>query len=399
MRPAYDGRVSLPLTRRPGDLSQGYMASLTPGRFLCVATILLFASAAPAQPPATPARAPANLVSPEVGADRSVTFRMFAPSAGKVSVTGQWDNVAHEMTKDARGVWSVTLGPIEPGFWIYNFTMDGIDLVDPINPQVKLRMRTSASLVSVPATPPAWWDVRTDVPHGAVDINWHNSKATGDTRSYYVYTPHDYDANGTTRYPVLYLLHGNNGLPGDWTAAGRANFMADNLIAAKKMLPMIIVMPWGHAVPFGGPQGQNNETFDRYLTQEVIPAVDKKYRTAAGAPNRAIMGLSMGGGQAIRTGLGHLELFASVGGFSAAPVGDFDTRFQALLADAAGTNAKLKLLWIGCGRQDSLFAASERMDATLTAKQVRHTFFAMEGLHNYVVWRRCFEETAPLLFR
>ena len=228
---------------------------------------------------------------------------------------------------------------------------------------------------------------------------WHNSKATGDARYYYVYTPPGYDPAGSTRYPVFYLLHGNNGTPSDWTAAGRANFMADNLIAAKRMLPMIIVMPWGHAVPFGGPQGQNNETFDRYLTLEVIPAVEARFRVAADREHRAIMGLSMGGGQAIRIGLGHLDLFASVGGYSAAPIGDFDTRFKPLLDDSPGTNAKLKLLWIGCGRQDSLFAGSERMDATLTAKQIRHTFFAMEGVHNYVVWRRCFEETAPLLFR
>ena len=111
------------------------------------------------------------------------------------------------------------------------------------------------------------------------------------------------------------------------------------------------------------------------------------------------MGLSMGGGHAIRTGLGHLDLFASVGGFSAATIADFDTRFKDLLADATGTNAKLKLLWIGCGKQDSLFASSERMAASLAAAKIRHTFFEMEGHHNYVVWRRCFEETATVLFR
>ena len=165
------------------------------------------------------------------------------------------------------------------------------------------------------------------------------------------------------------------------------------------MLPMIIVMPSGHAVPFGGPQAQNGATFDRYLTEEVIPAVDKKFRVAPGAANRAIMGLSMGGGHALRTGLGHLDLFSSVGGFSSATIPDFSTRFKDLLADAAATNAKLKLLWIGCGRQDPAFASCERLDATLTTAKIRHTFFAMEGVHNYVVWRRCFEETAPLLFR
>lgn len=379
------------------------MNSRTLGRCLGVAIILSFTAVALAQPAPPPApaaaRAPANLVSPEVGADRRITFRMFAPAAGKVGVLGQWDNAPHAMTRDAQGVWSVTVGPVDPGYWIYNFTMDGIDLVDPINPLVKLRMRTSASLVNVPGEPPSLWDARTDVPHGSLEIVWHNSKVTSDARHYYVYTPPGYDPAAAMRYPVLYLVHGSNGLPSDWSAAGRANFMADNLIAAKRMLPMIIVMPAGHAVPFGGPQAQNGPTFDRYLTEEVIPAVDKKYRVAPGAANRAIMGLSMGGGHALRTGLTHLDLFASVGGFSAAPIPDFETRFKALLAEATATNAKLKLLWIGCGKQDSLFASSERLDATLTAAKIRHTFFAMDGLHNYVFWRRCFEETAPLLFR
>jgi enterochelin esterase-like enzyme len=377
------------------------MTLLNPRRVACVCALLLSAFSALAQPAALsapPVRAPNNLVSPEVAADRRLTFRLFAPSAGKISVLGQWDNVAHPMTKDDRGVWSVIVGPVEPGYWIYNFTMDGVDLVDPINPIVKLRMRTSASMVNVPGTPPTTWDVRTDVPHGSIETVWHNSKVTGDARYFCVYTPPGYDPAGTTRYPVFYLLHGNNGTPTDWTLAGRANFMADNLIAAKKIVPMIIVMPWGHAVPFGGPS-DNNTTFDRYLTEEIVPAVDAKFRTLANRENRAVMGLSMGGSQAIRAGLGHLDLFASVGGYSAPTVGDFDARFKPLLDDPAGTNAKLKLLWIGCGRQDSFFASSERMATRLTTAKIRHTFFPMEGLHNYVVWRRCFEETTPLLFR
>lgn len=372
----------------------------------CLLATALFASGLFAQP-APPAAAPAapaasaatTVVSPEVAADRRVTFRMFAPNATKVSVNGQWDYVSHEMTKNDKGVWSVTLGPIDPSYWIYYFTVDGVDIADPVNPQVKLRMRTSASLVSVPADKPALWDPRPGVPHGSLEIVWHDSKVTGDTRNYYVYTPPGYDPTAATRYPVLYLIHGSNGTSADWSAVGRANFMADNLIADKRMVPMIIVMPLGHAVPFGGPQGENGPKFDRYLTEEVIPAVDKKFRVAPGAANRAIMGLSMGGGHAIRTGLGHLELFASIGGFSAATVADFSTRFKDLLADPAGTNAKLKFLWLGCGKQDSLFAANEKLDATLTTANIRHTFLAVDGKHDYLFWRRCFEETATQLFR
>lgn len=359
------------------------------------------AAATPATPAAAPAapRAPANLVSPEVAADRKVTFRLFAPEGKKVTVSGAWNNnTPHEMTKDAQGVWSVTVGPIEPGPWIYSFKLDGIDIADPINPIVKLRMRTSASFVTVPGDGSLAWEAR-DVPHGAVEINWHNSKVTNDTRPFHVYTPPGYDPTGTTRYPVLYLFHGNNGTPADWTTAGRANFIADNFIAAKKMVPMIIVMPWGHAIPFGGPQAQNNATFERYMLEEVIPAVESKYRVKTERENRAIMGLSMGGGHAIRIGLGNLDRFAWVAGYSAAPVPDFDTAFKALLDDPAGTNAKLKLLWLSCGRQDSLFANNERIDATLTQHKINHTWIARDGFHTFDYWIRCFEETAPLLFR
>jgi enterochelin esterase family protein len=392
------------------------MSTLTPASFRAFGVMLALAATALAQPAATPAAAQpaaqagraggggrgggaAAVVSPEVGADRRVTFRMYAPNAAKVSVTGQWDNATHDMTKNEQGVWSITLGPIEPSYWIYNFIVDGVAMADPVNPLVKLRMRTSASLVSVPAAQTAPWDPRMDVEHGSMEIVWHNSKVTNDARYYYVYTPPGYDPNGAKRYPVLYLLHGNNGRPEDWTMAGRANFMADNLIAEKKMQPMIIVMPWGHAVPFGGPQGENDSKFDEYLTKEVMPAVDKKFRVAEGRTNRAIMGLSMGGRHALKTGLSHLDLFAYVAGYSAANIPDFDTLFKGLLADPAGTNAKLKMLWVGCGRQDSLFAANERLAGTLATAKINHIYYATEGFHDYFFWRRCFIETTAKLFQ
>ncbi len=359
---------------------------------------LLLLLTLPTLPAATTA---ADVVSPEIAADRRVTFRLFAPKATEVSVTGQWDdNAPHPMAKDADGVWSVTVGPIEPDYWIYNFVVDGISIADPVNPQVKLRMRTSASLLDLPATPPAPWDIRADVPHGAVDIIWHNSKVTGDTRAYYVYTPPGYDASAAARYPVLYLIHGANGTAADWTAVGRANFMADNLLADGRMIPMIIVMPAGHTLPITGKaQPENGPRFERYLLEEVIPAVEKKYRVLADRDHRAIMGLSMGGAHALGCGLGHPEAFAWVGAFSSGPVADFATRFQPLFADAKATNARYRLLWIGCGRQDPAFARSAEYEAILTKSGITHTFFAMDGVHNYVVWRRCFLETAPLLFR
>jgi len=284
--------------------------------------VLLASAAAFAQAPLVD-----TLVSPEVHSDRRVTFRVRAPKASEVSLFGDWmlPETKQAMTRDEHGVWSATVGPLEPGLAIYTFTLDGVTTPDPVNPRIKLRARTSASLVDVPGHPPELWEAR-DVPHGAVEVNWAKSKVTGDTRAYFVYTPPGYAPGRSTRYPVLYLLHGNNDTAAGWTDVGKANFILDNLIAEKKALPMIIVMPWGHAVPYGGSQSNNTATFERYLLEEVMPQVERKYRIARGRETRAIVGLSMGGGHALQIGLSHLELFSAVAAFSSAVPRDFEGR-------------------------------------------------------------------------
>lgn len=340
-----------------------------------------------------------TLVSPEVQADRRVTFRIRAPKASEVSLFGDWmiPGTQQTMARDEQGVWSATIGPLEPGLAIYAFTVDGVMTPDPINPRIKLRARTSASLVDVPGHPPELWEAR-DVPHGTMEVNWEKSEVTGDTRAYHVYTPPGY-AGRSTRFPVLYLLHGNNDTASGWTDVGKANFILDNLIAEKQAVPMIIVMPWGHAVPYGGSQSNNTATFGRYLIEEVIPQVERKYRVARGRKNRAIVGLSMGGGHALQIGLSHLDLFSAVAAFSSTVPGNFESRFKPLLDDPAGTNKKLKQLWIGCGRQDPAFERNHKLSELLTAHKVRNAFHATEGLHNFAVWRRYLVEIAPLLFR
>jgi enterochelin esterase-like enzyme len=254
----------------------------------------------------------------------------------------------------------------------------------------------------VNADTPAFWEPR-DVPHGAVEINWQKSSAIkGETRAIWIYTPPEYHKN-TRRYPVLYLFHGSNDTAAGWTTAGYANFVLDNLLAEKKMTPMIVVMPFGHATPFGvspAPGGVTNDAlFEDYVIKDVIPTVEARYRVAPGRQNRAVAGLSMGGGQALRIGLGHLELFSAVASFSGAIPGDFETRFASLLKDPQGANAKLKTLWIGCGRQASLFARSETLSGLLTKSQIKHVFYPTDGVHNFTVWRKYLAEYAPLLFR
>jgi enterochelin esterase-like enzyme len=361
--------------------------------------LLLMASCAWSQPPA-----PDTLVSPDVHSDHRVTFRIRAPKASEVTFFGDWMPVGSQekMIKDSEGVWSVTLGPLPPSIYLYTFTVDGITIADPVNPRIKLRSRTSASMVEVRADSPALWQER-DVPHGAVEINWQKSKILpGDARWMWFYTPPGYEKERDRQYPVLYLLHGSNDTAAGWTLAGNANFILDNLLADKRVVPMIVVMPYGHAVPFGSPrvvQAKNTSLFEQYLLEDVMPLVESRYRVAPGRQNRAIAGLSMGGGQSIAIGFGHMDLFSAMGAFSAAVPADFEKHFAGALEDGKGTSAKLKVLWIGCGKQDSLFPRSQKLSETLNAHHIRNTFRASEGAHTYTVWRMYLGEFAPLLFR
>jgi len=372
-------------------------------RYLFSLAICLAASVAYGQAPRREPSPGDRLKSPEVSADHHVTFRILAPKASEVTLTGDWLGSAAppKLTKDEHGVWSVTLGPFEPSIYIYSFNVDGMSIPDPVNPRIKLRARTSASMVEVKDDAPAFWEAR-DVPHGAVEINWERSKAiSGETRAIWIYTPPDY-ARSNRRYPVLYLLHGSNDTAAGWTMAGNANFILDNLLADKKAVPMIVVMPFGHATAFGVPVPQggvtNDALFEEYLLKDVVPTVEARYRVAPGRQNRAIAGLSMGGGQSLRIGLGHLELFSAVASFSGAVPADFENRFAGILKDAKGTNEKLKTLWIGCGRQDSLFARSQNLADLLTKNQVKHIFYPIDGVHNYTAWKKFLAQYAPLLF-
>lgn len=343
-----------------------------------------------------------RIISPEVLADRRVTFRLDAPKAIDAAFFADWMDLSarEKMTKDSSGIWSVTVGPIDPGIYIYNFVLDGLAIADPINPQMKLRARTSASLLEVRGNSEVW-EAR-DVPHGTIEIVNHKSAVlNGETRQAWVYTPPGYHES-RKRYPVLYLLHGSNDTPAGWTMVGRAHFIMDNLLAEKKAREFIIVMPFGHAVPFDAPreaQANNANLFEQYLLKDLAPLIEKKYRIQKGRENHAIVGLSMGGGQSLQIGLSHLDQFSAVGAFSSAIPRNFETKFADLLNHPDDTNKKLKLLWIGCGRQDGAFPGSQNLSKALESHQIKHTFHPTEGRHTYTVWRQYFTEVAPLLFR
>jgi enterochelin esterase family protein len=357
-----------------------------------VLTLVSIASAQTAQPAS-------GVVSPEVHPDRTVTFRIYAPRATAVSLFADWVPVGttRAMTGDGKGVWSITQGPLPPGIYIYTFTVDGITMPDPVNPKIKLRWRTSASLVDVPGGQELW-EPR-DVPHGKVEINYQKSSVLNETRAAWVYTPPGYSRDASTRYPLLYLFHGSNDTAAGWTTVGGANFILDNLIAENRAVPMIVVMPYGHTIPYTAPrseQSKNNAIFERYVMEDLSPMIEREYRVKTGRENHAIAGLSMGGGHALQIGLNHLEQFSAVAAFSSATPPDFESRLK---SDPAQLNQKLKLLWISCGRDDPAFARWQRLDILMTDQNLHHTFWATDGAHTFSVWRASLIEFAPLLFR
>ena len=201
---------------------------------------------------------------------------------------------------------------------------------------------------------------------------------------------------------MLYLLHGSNDRPQGWVDIGNINHIADKLIADKKVEPMIIVLPLAHALPMGsrGTGVRNNAVvFEEYLLKDVIPAVEAKYRVAAGRQNRAIAGLSMGGDITMRVFSNHVDLFSAAGMFSpAGAVRAVPTEKAAVYGDAKGFNAKVDALYLACGRQDSLFASSKELDESLTKLGINHTWRPTEGYHHFALWREHAAEFLPLLF-
>lgn len=364
----------------------------------CAAVLTLAQTPAPGAPAAERRTArPAPVRSPEVNADGTVTFRLRAPKADEVVLSGQWPDGRKPMTKDTNEVWSVTVGPIEPGVWEYSFQLDGLGMIDPGNPAIKPMREPRTSIFHLPGKPPRLHDFQ-DVPHGTVRAHTYLSKSLGRLRELQVYTPPGYDQHPDLRYPVLYLQHGSGDNQATWTVHGKAHWILDNLLAAGRARPMIVVMMDGHAAPAGGgPGAQNNTTlFERDLREDVIPLVESGYRVQADAAHRALVGLSMGGGQSLTIGLNHADQFAWVGGFSAA-VPSRDSVAGAL-GDSAATNQKLKLLWIACGKDDFLLQRNEEFIALLKEKGVRHEWLRTEGNHSWPVWRGYLGDLLPRLF-
>jgi enterochelin esterase family protein len=394
-------------------------------RSIATALAFLLAAQAIAQtPPAAPPKscqtlgvitAMARFQSVEQLPDGRVTFRICAPDAQVVKVTSS--DIADvipmgfpagtpyglPLTKDDQGVWSVTTDkPVPADNYRFNFNVDGARVPNPQGTHFsEERVGTNSTFeVTGPAGDFQTW--HKDVPHGAVTTINYWSSALGIERRMHVYTPPGY-MNGSKRYPVLYLVHGAGDSDDSWTSIGHANQILDNLIAAGKAKPMIIVMPFGHTPDRPAADMLNNTDFGDDLFKDVIPYIQTNYRTINSADARAMAGLSMGGSHTIRFGLTHPEMFHAIGIFSMglgmrgpADVTAYETTNDAVLKRDA---KELKLLYYGIGKADFLYAVSAPTRGMFDKYGIRYVYNESDGGHTWINWRRYLNDFAPRLFR
>ncbi len=394
-------------------------------RFL--AALLLAVLPLGSRAPAEEAKAPRGfgpqgpqVRSPEVAPDRQATFRILAPKAQAVQLSGgDMPQVGRgkDMKKGEEGVWEVTLGPVDPGAYRYRFDVDGVPTVDPRNPSTSESQGNAWSLVVVPGSDVS--DTK-DVPHGAVAEVTYHSKSLQRFRRMHVYTPPGYEA-GSDKYPVFYLLHGASDSDDSWASVGRAGFILDNLIAAGKAKPMVVVMPAGHTGPPGsfGPRGGGGarppvDEFLQDFLNDIVPYAEKNYRILADREHRAVAGLSMGGGQTLGVAMSALDKFGYYGVFSSGVFGitgrgraggpgesagpTWEERNKEVL-DNAELKKGLRLLWFATGKEDFLIDTSRRTVEVLKKHGFNVAYTESAGGHTWINWRQYLNDFAQLLFR
>jgi enterochelin esterase-like enzyme len=391
-------------------------------------SLILCAATALAQPPA-PGRGRGGpaVVSPQIESDGRVTFRIYAPQASAVTVTGDLSRglVAAEgggetpaaaaadaqgrgpagppavsMTKGADGIWAgTTIRRIKSGAWRYLFNVDGAATVDSRNVNVSPNQTQVQSILYVPGD----FSETRDVPHGSVSSVRYVAVSLGKARrEMYIYTPPGYEKS-TMSYPVLYLIHGGGDTAISWSTTGRANDILDNLIAEKKANPMIIVMPSGWT-PSGGQvmtADATKDPFTKELIEDIIPFVETRYRTLANPENRALSGLSMGGIQTLNIGLHHLGTFRYIAVMSSGWISEDDRQFfyKSEAAQIPKYNSQLKLFWWGWGQTDIARANGLAVIDKFKSEGVKIETLETSGGHEWANWRIYLHEVAPRLFR
>lgn len=379
-------------------------------KLLTLTALLVVCGNVSGQPPRGPL-----VISPQVNADKSVTFRYLAPAAKEVKLSGQFLKAPVELTKDAQGIWSITTAPIKPDIYPYSFQVDGVNVMDPANVAFFPNERFKASLVEVPDDAPSVYSL-TDVPHGTVSYEYYPS-VEGSTGTIVVYTPPGYTKDKAKKYPVFYLISGTTDTEETFYKVGKTNFILDNLIADGKAKPMIVVMPYGNpaariAEQKGLPKpadimNRDSEDavkrakfFETDLITNIIPYIEKNYRTLNNRENRAIAGFSRGGGQTLRAAFNNMDKFAWVCSYASyiSPA-EMDKGFSHITTNAAQTNKQLKLLWSGIGTDDFLYKGTVEFEDYLKAKKINFKSYVTDGGHTWMNVKKYMNETLPLLFQ
>ncbi|MDB6032446.1 MAG: axe1-6A 5 [Verrucomicrobiales bacterium] len=358
-----------------------------------------------------------QFISPEVLPDHQIAFRILAPKAAAVRLSpGDIQGLGQgpQMTKGTNGVWEVKVGPVPPGAYRYNFNVDDVSVIDPRNPGTSESNGNTWSLVYVPGA--NFMDTK-DVPHGAVAEVTYFSTKLNRFRRMHVYTPAGYES-GKGKYPVFYLLHGASDSDGSWSSVGRAGFILDNLIAEKKAKPMVMVMPAGHtgaiSLAARDPLRRTPDEFVEEFERDIMPYIEKTYRVYTDQKNRAMAGLSMGGGQTLNIGIRNLDKFGYLGVYSSgifgitgrgrdgAPIertGPSWEEQHAKVLDDAKLKKGLKLLWFATGKDDFVLPTTRATVEMVKKHGFKAEFKETEGAHTWIVWRHYLNEFTPQLFR
>jgi enterochelin esterase-like enzyme len=378
--------------------------------------VFVFVLGIQAQRPAAP-RVP-TVVSPEVSTDNKVTFRVYSKEATSIILTGDWmvAGTNQVLVKIDTAVWSVTIGPLEPEFYTYYYTVNGVRTIDPSNPKAARDGSRYMSVLFVPGAKSDGYAIK-NVPHGTVSKVWYNSPSLGLNRRMYVYTPAGYEDN-SDKYPVLYLLHGGGGDEDQWTTLARASYIMDNLIASGKAKPMIVVMTNGNANQTAaitdwpdvtdknitGSGGGMSEAFPNSIVTDVIPYVEKHYRVLANKENRAIAGLSMGALQTQITSINNPGVFDYTGVFSIGIQTEFGELTTRLIKAYDSNLDKIKqsgykLFFVGVGKDDFVYEGVQLLRKKLDEHNFKYTYRETSGGHTWANWRIYLSEFAPTLFR
>jgi enterochelin esterase family protein len=356
-------------------------------------------------------------------ADGRITFRLLAPKATEVLVQGNWEGGRDlAMTRDDSGLWSVTTPALQPELWAYTFSVDGVRTLDPRNYNVARDGVGFMNTVLVPGEASAVFQPER-VPHGTMTATWFPSTELKAARRMFVYTPPGYEGS-TTKYPVLYLLHGSGGDEEAWPVMGIANVIMDNLIAQGNTKPLIVVMPnayWDEiasldlagprtapppGVGSGGGGARRYDANEKDIVDDLIPFVEKHFRTLPGRENRALAGLSMGSGITLNVAVKRMDVFASIGVLSSGAFRDASAGMATLqeinpefLGDPAATSEKLRLLFFSCGTEDPRMGGMAKVSEDLNGLKIPVVLKSYPGAHEWKVWRHSLADLAPLLFR